>query len=218
MAIKNFSDTDRIFYSDGYRTGQNAAQKGLSPGSISAGIGDLQQSADGLIGSLLAQGLRNGVKADCTKGCDWCCHQPVFASNFEILHMVEYIQKYLPEEYIGEIAAKAAAKNNRVKALPNEEMLLHKSACPLLDNGSCTIYPARPMACRIYLSTSLESCRKFYNSPAEKDSYPALLAFPLRAGKLLNEGFMAAMKQHGLPATEYRLEEGLGLFLRNYPF
>jgi hypothetical protein len=95
------------------------------------------------------------------------------------------------------------------------EMLNYKSACPLLEDGACIAYAARPMACRIYLSTSVESCRRFYDDPGDAVNYPALLEFPLRAGRMLNEGFVAAFRQHGYPSSEVRMEEGLDSLLNS---
>ena len=70
-------------------------------------------------------------------------------------------------------------------------------------------YKARPVACRIYLSSNLNSCLKFYNEPEDKNNYPALLNFPMRAGRLMNEGFKAALKAGGIVAKEFRIEEKL---------
>jgi hypothetical protein len=63
------------------------------------------------------------------------------------------------------------------------------------------------MACRIYLSSNLETCLKFFNTPEDKSNYPALLEFPMRVGRMTNEGFKAALKTNGVIAKEFRIEE-----------
>ncbi len=214
MTNKSFSDTDKIFHSDGHRVGQDAADQGLSPEDISNGVKTIQESMDELNEAILRNAVTQGVQVACSKGCDWCCYQPVFANNFEMLHLIRHIRQKLSSTQIGNILKKAAAKNLAVSNLSESKLLRHKAACPLLENGVCTVYEARPMACRIYLSTSLESCRHFFNHPGDKHKYPMLLEFPLRAGRMLNEGFTAAMRQNGQPSREYRLEEGLLLFLQ----
>ena len=50
------------------------------------------------------------------------------------------------------------------------------------------------MACRIYLSTDVKTCHEFYKNPDNIENYPALLDFPMKAGKMMNEGFKAALK------------------------
>lgn len=205
----SLTDTDRVFYSDGYRLGQSIFDKGYSEKVVAEGVEQLYSAIDGLIDSLLQQAERSGVNIDCTKGCAWCCHQPVFANNFELQYLTQYIRSHFSLEKICEITERAKTKNRLVNTLNEEQVLNHKSPCPLLENGACLAYHARPMACRIYLSTKVETCVLFFNHPENKDNFPALLQFPLRAGQMLNEGFTAALKQHNHPASIFRLEEGL---------
>ena len=64
------------------------------------------------------------------------------------------------------------------------------------------------MACRIYLSSSEKSCRKDHEHPENKSSFPQLYEFPLLAGRMLNEGCVAYLKQQGLGSAELPLEQG----------
>jgi Fe-S-cluster containining protein len=203
------SDSDRIFYSDGYRLGQSIIAEGYSEEAVAGGIEQLYSAIDGLIDSLLLQATRSGVTVDCTKGCAWCCHQPVFANNFELQYLTNHIRLHFPPEKVSEIMERAKAKNSRVASLNKKQMLNHKSPCPLLENDACLAYKARPMACRIYLATQVDTCVLFFKHPESKDNFPALLQFPLRAGQMLNEGFTAALKQHNHPVSVFRIEEGL---------
>lgn len=113
------------------------------------------------------------------------------------------------------LAERVTTKSAKTDVLTEEEVLKFKSPCPLLINGSCSAYEARPMACRIYLSTQLETCLEFYQHPENEDNYPALIDFPLRAGQMMNEGFRAALKEIGVETAEFRLETGLNILL-NY--
>ena len=61
---------------------------------------------------------------------------------------------------------------------------------------------------RIYLSASEPSCRKEYDHPSDKRSFPGLFDFPLRAGRMMNEGFVAYLKQAGLQVSELPIEQG----------
>ncbi len=185
----------------------------MSADSVVSGIAELYSSLDGLIDSLLQQVGRSAVKVDCARGCAWCCFQPVFVNTLELQNLIEFIKVRFTSEKAVQIAERAALKNSRVSVMKRAEMLNYKSACPLLEDGACIAYAARPMACRIYLSTSVESCRKFYDDPGDEINYPALLEFPLRAGRMLNEGFVAAFRQHGYPSSEVRIEEGLDSLL-----
>jgi Fe-S-cluster containining protein len=97
------------------------------------------------------------------------------------------------------------------------EVLKYKAPCPLLENGACSIYDARPMACRIYLSTKFDTCLEFFHHPEDEVNYPALIELSLRAGRMMNEGFIAALKENGIETAEFRFEEGLKIALSAVP-
>jgi Fe-S-cluster containining protein len=206
---QNFSENDRIFYADGYKLAQSAAEKELTTETLFQAIESLYQAIDGLNDSILALAKRQNVNVACAKGCQWCCHQAVFANSYEIHYLSEKIKANFKDNDISIIRKSCEAKNHAVTKLSNEQMLNYKSPCPLLSNGACAIYFARPMACRIYLSTKLQSCLDFYHHPENESSFPALIDFPLRAGRMMNEGFTAALKELGVETAEFRLEEGL---------
>lgn len=211
---KHFSENDRIFYSDGYRLAQTAIDSGLTTNTLFSAIDSLYQAIDGLNDSVIALAKRQNMNVACFKGCHWCCHQAVFANSYEIHYLTEKIKQSFGTDGISEIARKSTEKNAITTGLKEDQVLNYKSPCPLLNNGVCSAYAARPMACRIYLSTKLETCLEFFNHPENEDSFPALIDFPLRAGRMLNEGFKAALKAHGVETAEFRLEEGLHIALK----
>ena len=114
-----------------------------------------------------------------------------------------------------EIIARTKAKYEKTSVMDDAEILSFKAPCPLLKKGSCSSYAFRPMACRIYLSTKLETCLEFYRHPENESNYPALIDFPMRAGQMINEGFCTALKEMGVETTEFRLEEGLHILFQN---
>ena len=69
------------------------------------------------------------------------------------------------------------------------------------------------MACRIYLSSSLRSCKREHDQPGNQESISDLFEFPLLAGRMLNEGFVAYLKQSGLPSSELPIEQGYSSML-----
>lgn len=89
-----------------------------------------------------------------------------------------------------------------------EDQLKIRVACPFLKDGSCKVYEARPMGCRIYLSSSARSCKQEFDQPGNQKSIPELYEFPLIAGRMLNEGFVAYQKQVGLQSSELPVEQG----------
>ncbi|MGV8094607.1 MAG: YkgJ family cysteine cluster protein [Mangrovibacterium sp.] len=214
MTETKYSEYDHLFFKDGYQLGEQVSGKIQHEESLFEAVKMMYHSIDQLIESLLAMGKRQGVTVDCRKGCSWCCHQPVFANSYELKYFAAYIRNNFTRQEQEEIYQLASEKNNKVRLLNEKEVLNYKHPCPLLKDGACTAYAARPLACRIYLSMKVDSCYQFYRYPNNTDSYPALLEFPLRAGRMMNEGFFAALKENGIFSNELRLEEGLVNYLK----
>jgi Fe-S-cluster containining protein len=212
---KHFTEHDHIFYSDGFKLAQTAIEQGLSNATLFSAIESLYAAIDGLNDSVVALAERQNMRVACHKGCHWCCHQAVYANSYELHFLSEKIKSRFSKEQISEWIEAAEAKSAVTSQMDEEEISTYKSPCPLLKNGACSVYDARPMACRIYLSTKLNTCLEFYQHPENKLNYPALIDFPLRAGRMMNEGFMAALKGYGIETAEFRLEEGLRIVLKN---
>ena len=212
---KHFSENDRIFYADGYQLAQTAIGKGFTTETLFLAVESLYAAIDGLNDSIIASAKKQNISVACFNGCHWCCHQVVFANSYELHYLSEQIKtKFSPYE-LNELISRTDNKLDKTTLLTEDELLNFKSPCPLLENGSCSAYTARPMACRIYLSMKLETCLEFYNHPENETNYPALIEFPLRAGQMMNEGFRAALKEIGVDTAEFRLESGLEIVLKN---
>lgn len=198
---------DKAFYSDGYKLGVAALKPELTQQSLFAAMQKMYAAIDGLIDSFAKYAKQQSRQIDCKKGCDWCCHQPVFALSYEMEYLNDFVKKKFGQETQQEIRNRAQRKNDKLKPLSEKELLQSKFPCPLLQNGACVAYEARPMACRVYLSSNVNSCLSFFNTPTDDKNFPALLDFPMRAGRMMNEGFKAALKMGGLAAQEFRIEE-----------
>ncbi len=198
---------EKAFYKDGFSLGMEAVQGGISQQSLFIALNKMYRAIDDFIDSLTVYAQQQGQKLDCKKGCEWCCHQPIYALSYEMQYLNAFIKDNFNKSDLKQIKNRAEIKNNKFKKLAGDSLLNAKHPCPLLENGTCIAYNARPMACRIYLSTNVKSCIAFYKNPENEKSIPALLDFPLKAGKMMNEGFKAALKTGGLSTVEFRIEE-----------
>ena len=201
-------EIDLIFYRDGYRMAQRYLDQELSPVQVGEAIKALYAGIDELLEAFLHRASEDGQPVSCKKSCAWCCHQEVFAITHEFLYLSNYVQRHLSEADRNVVLERA---RDKVKISMNksvEEQLKIRSACPFLESNSCMVYEARPMACRIYLSASVSSCKKEHDHPSDKRSFPGLFDFPLRAGRMMNEGFVAWLKKAGLQVSELPIEQG----------
>lgn len=74
----------------------------------------------------------------CKKGCSACCYYNISVSEIE----VAYIEKH--------------TKHRSLKTLGTKKSF-HGQPCPFLQNGSCSIYEARPFVCRRFNSLAQNS-------------------------------------------------------------
>lgn len=200
---------ETAFYSDGYKLGMTVAVSDNNQKVVFESVSQMYGAIDSLIETLTEFAEKQHQRIDCKKGCEWCCHQSVFALNYEMDYLTRFIETNFDTETKNRIKLQAENKMNALGFLNKTDLLNAKFPCPLLENGTCLAYSARPMACRIYLSSDVNSCLRFFKEPGDKKSFPALLNLPLRAGKMMNEGFKAALKTNGYETKEYRIEEKL---------
>ena len=154
----------------------------------------------------------------CEKGCAWCCHQPVYMTTQEALLIFEYILQAFDREQQKTLRTNAEKKYKKTKGLPEEKKQNIIHACPFLANGACSIYPVRPMACRIYLSSDKQSCKNKYDNPGDKTVFPALFDFILKAGRYMNEGFVGFLKANKRKMEEFTIEEFTVRLFKNPDF
>lgn len=211
----NLKDMEKQFHADGYRLAMSAVESGWSKETLLKAVFQLHRMVDELIDSFTVFAEKQNQQPACKKKCYWCCYQPVFALSYELDFLNDYVEKNFDPPTRKRIDERAAEKRRKLNGVHGEALYRSKSPCPLLENGECMAYSARPVACRIYLSSNVASCLKYFHEPENAKAVPALLYFPLRMGRMINEGFKAALKANGLDVDEFRIEEkiGTGIFL-----
>jgi Fe-S-cluster containining protein len=204
----DYREIDRIFYRDGYRIAHQHMEGSLDGKGLIRAMAILYDSVDRLLESFLSRTEKENRPADCARGCGWCCFQSVYAGTHEILFLKSHIFSEFSAEIAGKLAGKAKAKSREVRKYSEEERRSLRMACPFLESGECRVYEARPVACRIYLSASVDACRKHFEEPDDEQTFPDLFEFPLRSGRMMNEGFIAWLRQNSIMVSEWPLEQG----------
>lgn len=115
----------------------------------------------------------------CRDGCDFCCHVPVDVQAHEVFFAADHIQIHFSPAALLKLIARLTAHRERLAALPAGGRADSRSPCPLLQKGSCTIYEARPEACRSHLTSDAAVCEAHLADPTvnvAKVYIPALRA------------------------------------------
>ena len=205
---EEFTAIGQAFYNDGYRMATSVQPGDENERLLLVAMTHLYGALDNFI-DLFLQKAAPEHPVHCKKGCSWCCHQAVFAHTHEFRYLKQWMFAHMDAEQMEKVRKQAVKKHRATSVLSPDERLLHKEPCPLLADGACSAYEARPVACRIYLSMDVGSCRDEFTNPADHAVFPKLFRLPLHAGRKLNEGFAAGLQSAGLETMEHTLEQGL---------
>jgi Fe-S-cluster containining protein len=93
----------------------------------------------------------------CKAGCNHCCHMRVVATVPEVIGVAEFMASNFSAELFE--ATRRRVLDLETRGLSDEQWGVGHYPCPLLVNGKCSVYAARPLECRGYNSTSVEACR-----------------------------------------------------------
>ena len=114
---------------------------------------------------LAQQAFEEAAKADserdqiaCREGCSYCCHMRVVATVPEIIALHDFIVAQLSASEIAELGRRIVALDEATHGLSDEQWGVGHYPCPVLVDGFCSAYAARPLDCRGYNSTNVAAC------------------------------------------------------------
>ena len=144
----------------------------------------------------------------CRPGCDHCCYRVVQATLPEIARAADYIDKNFTEEQ--KAGLKKRLYEYERKVAPNFGTNLHqlRPACPLLVDGLCSAYDARPFFCRGMNSHFAVKCKEWKEHPNRSVRIP-LVAANLDAVEAVNGGLQSAIAQNHLSTRMNDFGRGL---------
>ena len=165
---------------------------------------------DIVVEEALANERREGRAISCRAGCPACCHHLVGVSLPEAFLVADRVSELAPGPQADAIASfdralRALESAELLPALrglattrPAERQALARGyadaaiGCPLLLDGSCSIYPGRPLICRDLNVTSPRECC----SGVSPEAYRRVPTSPLLSGPLAR---LTTKLAHGAP-------------------
>lgn len=206
--LNNYNEIDNVFFTDGYQLARQYL-KIINKENIHRLTTALYENIDLLLIAFRNRIEKENMQVTCHKSCDYCCSQAVFSNQREVCYLVDYLRKNLSPKELIQLRKRAEQKTDKTKKLSFEKKLFLKHNCPLLIDHICIAYPARPLACRIYLSMDLQSCKRYYFMPEDKSSIAKLYKFPLHAGRMMNQGISQYITEQGINSNTLSLELAL---------
>jgi len=122
--------------------------------NIPGEVASAQRFMDLLCTSAAADYRSSGGEIFCAKGCSSCCTLAVNCTAVEALLIARSLDKG-QQENLKDYVARLKEKVSDAAAL-QDYLRLHRkelNGCPFLHEGSCGIYPVRPISCRALLAT-----------------------------------------------------------------
>lgn len=123
------------------------------------------KSADQLIAERTA-----GEPQACAQTCDWCCHQLVIMTNREDgVAMLSAARASRSADGFARLEVDIRAQHAEISRLSYEEAEVRQWTCPFLEDQCCTIYDARPIACRSVFSSDSSCCEAMTKADKYED-------------------------------------------------
>lgn len=142
----------------------------------------------------------------CSRGCSHCCHMWVSATAPEILLIASYVQRN------GQDLARIQERVKATRGMDFDARGRFVAPCPMLaDDGSCSVYDVRPLACRTAVSADAGICRRAYME-LSPEQIPSPLFFPYQRA-MYGVIFRGAFKKAGFPLHSYELNDGIEVAL-----
>jgi Fe-S-cluster containining protein len=159
----------------------------------------------------------------CHAGCWFCCTIPVAVTVFEAA-MVRSAVHALPDDQQQAIWGRLAEHidlQDQALADADGQHIAFRRRCPLLsDQGQCSVYEGRPLACRSLLSLDAERCRRTFLEDDRGDpSIPFTLTNNAAISGIpelmitLNEGRLDHYPSYELASALYALWKDPGRFI-----
>lgn len=148
----------------------------------------------------------------CHKGCSYCCSIAVGASIPEVLFIARYLKETLKAEDLADVRRRIEEHQEQLSRVPLRRRLSYSLRCPLLVDGMCSVYVARPLACRGWNSFDAAKCQAFEQDPEGKGTTPVYM--PQRSVVAsIQRGVEKGLQALGLDHSFLELGAGLKIAL-----
>ncbi len=145
----------------------------------------------------------------CREGCSLCCWLKVDLFAHEAFLLARHIQLKFRAEEMARLLSRLAVHSGMVMTLTPFQHATQNIRCPLLVDGRCSVYEARPHACRRHHSRDFSACQYTFDHPTD-------LEFPSAHDRELFQQLSHVMQQGieaydslGFDSTIYELGTAL---------
>ncbi len=138
-----------------------------------------------------------GITPPCRAGCFYCCRFHIVTNLAEAHLLAQYVRKTFSVEQMAALRTRThqwhawdSSRPGRPApaATAQADLSAYEHCCPLLVEGACSAYPARPMVCRThYVSTHPRSCQAASEAASGENPPVVLTSVKLSASPFARE-------------------------------
>jgi Fe-S-cluster containining protein len=181
-----------------------ALERGVDPVLVAAHVA---RGLDAVIAQVAAANVAGEARPACARGCSHCCHQRVEVTAPEVFRLARELGEHAGADLRARLDAAAA----RARGLDGSAYFRARIACALLDDdGACSAYEARPLACRRAHSTDAEACAAALREPSLGARIPDAPTVTWNASALV-VGYLEGLAHAGLAPHVHELHAALAL-------
>ncbi|HEY3782278.1 MAG TPA: YkgJ family cysteine cluster protein [Fimbriimonadaceae bacterium] len=155
-----------------------------------------------------------GVKVDCKEGCSHCCHMAFSATIGEVASAAKYIEQKFSEEERAALRERLYRYERVVAPKFGAGLDQVRTPCPLLVEGLCSIYEARPMRCRGVNSLDVNVCIRKAADPYNSEPIPAI-PLQLAASGVFQSGLKQGMAKAAINFESFDFGRALAIALED---
>ena len=156
----------------------------------------------------------------CRPGCAHCCHQTVGVTAPEVFAIHAHLRATRTPDEFDAVAGRIRAADDNTRGMATLDRVSPDLPCPFLVDARCSIYEARPLACRGTNSLDASACERSLHDPATRAAFLAgtvsvpCYAEPMGAFQAVTAGLQLALDElHGLEAAPLELTAAMRIMI-----
>jgi Fe-S-cluster containining protein len=144
----------------------------------------------------------------CRPGCAFCCYLPVAVTPAEALYLAAWLRQQLATEGLATVRTHLATEAVVRRQLSSDASAVVQRPCVFLRDAQCSVYAARPLACRWYTSVDRSRCERAFQAKTPDADVPAdPTTFLL--GMLVGQGLRQGCQAAEVDAADYELHSAV---------
>lgn len=150
----------------------------------------------------------DGVAPSCERGCCHCCRFHITVNLAEAHALAQYVKREFSTEQVRDLRSRTQKwhdwDNSRLGRQPSAridaptDLSGYEPCCPLLVDGGCSAYPARPVVCRVHFVSSQPRFCRAANDPDSTEAAPVALKSVVTAANPFSAAIRDRIEAAGL--------------------